>query len=227
MTHTRDAAPDSEARVSVLNPTPWHHDARWRLLIAIIVGAGVVVPVALALNVIYAILLGWSVVALTFCTITWLAIFRMGADETRTHARREIPGEPTVFILLTLAALASLGGIAFLIFRPTNRIADAGVCLLVIISSWMTVQTMHVLRYAREYYATDPGSGMDFHSPDKPQYSDFAYVAFTVGMSFAVSDTDMNTSRMRRIALGHALLAYLFGTVFVAALVNILASLSG
>jgi len=157
--------------------------------------------------------------------VTWASIGRMTPLQTAGHATREVPGGWTVHLLLTVAALASLAGIVVLILQPPDsRIAAAAGSLLVVVASWATVQTLHALRYAREFYRV--GDGVDFHMAEAPSYADFAYMAFTVGMSFAISDTDLTTPAMRKIALGHALLAYLFGTVFLAALVNILASLS-
>jgi len=204
----------------------WHHDSRWRLLVAVACGIAVAGLVAVVLDPAYSLLLGWSATALAYCLITWVSVGRMNAGETAAHATREVPGAWSVHLLLVFAALASLAGIAVLILKPPNsRLGAAAVSLLVIVASWTTVQTLHALRYAREYYLD--GGGVDFHNPEPPCYVDFAYMAFTVGMSFAVSDTDLTTTSMRKIALWHALLAYLFGTVFLAALVNILASLAG
>ncbi|MCL2736407.1 MAG: DUF1345 domain-containing protein [Propionibacteriaceae bacterium] len=204
----------------------WHHDPRARLILAIVFGVAVAVLVAIILAPAYCVLLGWAAAALLYCLVTWMSVGRMGPAETAAHATIEVPGGWVVHVLLTCAALASLAGIVVLVMNPPDtRLAAAAVSLVVIVASWTTVQTIHALRYAREYYRA--GGGVDFHMPDAPSYIDFAYMGFTVGMSFAISDTDLRSTAMRRIALWHALLAYLFGTVFLAALVNILASLSG
>ena len=68
--------------------------------------------------------------------------------------------------------------------------------------------------------------GIDFHTDTPPAYSDFLYTAFAVGMSYAISDTDLCTTQIRRIALRHAWLSYLFGTVVVAATINLVAGLA-
>jgi uncharacterized membrane protein len=81
------------------------------------------------------------------------------------------------------------------------------------------------LRYARMFCANPHARAIDFHQDAPPRYSDFAYVAFTIGMSFAISDTDLGSSAIRRTALGHALLAYLFGTVIIASAVNLVGGL--
>ncbi len=97
--------------------------------------------------------------------------------------------------------------------------------MLTVALSWALVQTVFALRYAHEYY-TAPVGGIDFKTKDEqPDYQDFAYVAFTVGMTFQVSDTDIQARRIRRTVLRHALLAYLFGAVILAVMVNVIASL--
>ncbi len=94
---------------------------------------------------------------------------------------------------------------------------------LTVVVSWSVVHTVFALRYAREYYST-PVGGIDFKSDDEePDYQDFAYVAFTVGMTFQVSDTDVQARPIRRTVIRHALLAYLFGAVILAVAVNVIA----
>jgi uncharacterized membrane protein len=87
------------------------------------------------------------------------------------------------------------------------------------------VHTVYLLRYARLYYSP-PEGGIDFHG-EAPSYLDFAYLALTIGMTFQVSDTDLMGKRARRLALRHALLSYLFGTVIVATTVSSAAALLG
>jgi uncharacterized membrane protein len=91
--------------------------------------------------------------------------------------------------------------------------------------AWTSVHTVHVLRYARLYYSP-PEGGIDF-GEESPEYGDFAYLAVTIGMCFQVSDTDLTAKRVRRVALHHALLSYLFGTVIVAITVSAVAGLLG
>ncbi len=90
--------------------------------------------------------------------------------------------------------------------------------------SWAAVHTVFTLRYASLYHLE--GGGIDFTEGDRlPDYRDFAYVAFTIGMTFQVSDTDLTSFTIRRTALRHALLAYLFGIVIVAITINVVAGL--
>jgi len=93
-----------------------------------------------------------------------------------------------------------------------------------VILAWLAVHTVFTLRYARLYYGGEPG-GIDFHDADPPDYIDFAYVSFTLGMTFQTSDTDFTVKAVRRTALRHALISYLFGAVILAVVINIVASL--
>ncbi len=90
--------------------------------------------------------------------------------------------------------------------------------------SWSLLHTVFTLRYARSFYSK-PEGGIDFNEDDPPTYLDFAYLALTIGMTFQVSDTDLTTKRIRRIALVHAAFSYLFGAVIVGLVINVVASL--
>jgi uncharacterized membrane protein len=104
-----------------------------------------------------------------------------------------------------------------------QRVLLTIVAIATVLLSWTLVHTIFALRYAHLYYGDVPG-GIDFKSPDEPPaYADFAYVAFTVGMTFQISDTDIQLAVIRRVVLRHALLSYLFGTVIVASAINVIA----
>jgi uncharacterized membrane protein len=136
---------------------------------------------------------------------------------------------PTSVLLLS-ASVASLVGVGFDLVKANQAHTGGRVMLtlaavLTVASSWTLVQTVFALRYAHEYY-TPPIGGIDFKTHDEqPDYQDFAYVAVTVGMTFQVSDTDIQARRTRRTVIRHALLAYLFGAVILAVVVNVIASL--
>jgi uncharacterized membrane protein len=107
-----------------------------------------------------------------------------------------------------------------------DAVAVAAVVLAVVdtILSWALVNTVFALKYARLHYAGGDG-GIAFHQGEPPAYGDFAYVAFTIGMSFAVPETPLASTRIRKVGLGHALLSYLFGTVLIAVAVSLLTNL--
>ncbi len=106
-----------------------------------------------------------------------------------------------------------------------SGVIDAAVGTAVVATSWVLVHTMFTLRYAKLYYERQVG-GIDFNQSAEPAYQDFAYLAFTIGMTYQVSDTDLQTSAMRLTALRHGLLAFLFGTVIVATTINLVVQLA-
>jgi uncharacterized membrane protein len=127
-----------------------------------------------------------------------------------------------------VAALVAVGYILIQASSAKGSRQDALAALGVfsVVLSWLAVHTLFSLRYARLYYIGRPG-GIDFNQESlDPRYLDFAYVAFTIGMTFQVSDTDLRTPTIRATALRQALLAYLFGVVFLGATINLIASLA-
>ena len=176
-------------------------------------------------------LVGWDALALTYVCLTWWRIGPLDAEQTRRRATRHDPTRTISYTLLLAAALASLAAVGVVLFHATNskgtteflRVA-LGVGSVVI--SWALVHTTFTLHYARSYYNDHGGAGIDFNQSQPPSYSDFAYLAFTIGMSFQVSDTALTSTAMRRIALFHGLISFLLGTAIVAATVNLIAGLS-
>ena len=175
----------------------------------------------------FSLLIGWDALALTYTVWTWTVIWPFDAMQTASHAEFEEPGREAVFVLVLSGALASLVGVAVLLAnaRPDHLASVApAVAVASVAISWVAVHTLFALTYARIYFAEKPVGGVDFNSDQPPRYSDFGYVAYTVGMSFAISDTNLTSSRMRATALKHALLSYVFGSVIVASVVNLIAS---
>jgi len=177
----------------------------------------------------YAPAVGWDGAAITLLVWTWLTIWPMNADEASAHATREDPGRAASDVLLLSAAVASLAAVGFFLLQassakpPTQDILAAlGVGTVAL--SWFVVHTVFTLRYAMLYY-TGPDGGVDFNQSAAPRYGDFAYLAFTIGMTFQVSDTDLQTPTIRATALRHALLSYLFGAVILATTINLVAGL--
>ncbi len=173
---------------------------------------------------------GWAAAAATFDLWVWLAVAPMDAAQTRRHASQEDPSRASTDVLMLIAAVASLGAVgAILIAGKDSKglVAGfvAGGALLTVALSWLLIHTLFTLKYARLYYQS-PAGGIDFNQDEDPRYTDFAYVAFTVGMTFQVSDTDLKTHAIRATALRHMLLAYLFGAVILASIINLIAGLS-
>ncbi len=176
----------------------------------------------------YAALAGWDFAAIAYLILVFAAVFPFDAKTTSEHAVHENPGRVLSDVLLLAASLASLFAVGLLIVQSTHaadseRTAAIAAGLGSIIVSWAIVHTTFMLNYARQYYGT-PEGGIDF-GQQKPTYADFAYLAFTIGMTFQVSDTMVQSIALRRTVLKHALLSYVFGTAIIAATINLLAGL--
>ncbi|OBG95442.1 hypothetical protein A5697_24605 [Mycobacterium sp. E3251] len=198
-----------------------------RLFVALIAGTAAAVAIADALGWRFA-LLGWVVAAAVYVAWSWLIIGPMDAQRTARHATREDATRLLADVVIVSASLGSLGGVGYVVAAGTHSgaqaLAAAGVGILAVVASWFAVHTLFTAHYARLYYSDEAG-GIDFHDPHPPRYLDFAYVAFTVGMTFQVSDTEINNSRLRATVLRHALLSYLFGAVILAVTINMVAGL--
>ncbi|NJC72374.1 DUF1345 domain-containing protein [Planosporangium thailandense] len=204
--------------------------ARRRVAVAGAVGVVVAALSPLVLPVALAPLTGWDVAAVTFVLWVWLSIWRLDGQQTARHAEREDPTRAASDAVLLSAAVVSLAAIGFVIVQSGSggglqRGVQIGFGIASVVLSWSVIHTVFTLRYARMYYEGGDG-GIDFHDRAKPRYSDFAYLAFTVGMTFQVSDTEVNASAIRATILRHALLSYLFGTVIIALTINLVAGLT-
>ncbi len=177
-----------------------------------------------------ALLVGWDGAAAVMLAMVWGVVPRLDEDATRSHATREDSSRRAAELVLVAASVASLAAVALDLIKASH---ESGMTKFVLTTaaigtvalSWATVHTVFALRYAHEYY-TPPVGGIDFKTEkETPIYVDFAYVAFTVGMTFQVSDTDIQQRKVRATVLRHALLAYLFGAVIIAVTINVVATL--
>jgi uncharacterized membrane protein len=177
-----------------------------------------------------AALFGADLFALVFVAWVALTVSRMDAAQTERHARAEDDSRTAAEGILLGAGAASLVAVAFTLGQAGRDHAPGrglltALALGSVALAWLSVHTVFILRYARLYY-TPPKGGVDFHD-EEPDYRDFAYLGLTIGMTFQVSDTDLTGKRVRRTALHHALLSYVFGTGIVAVTVSSVAALLG
>jgi uncharacterized membrane protein len=175
------------------------------------------------------ILLGWDVAVTIYLAWTWAAIWRLDPNQAARLAKREDPSVAVAELLLIGAGVAALGAVAFALVKASQAAGGQkayliAVGLLSVVLSWTVVHTIFMLRYSRAYYA-EPTGGIEFNEPEPPTYMDFAYFAFTIGMTFQVSDTNITSKPVRRITLHHALLSYLFGAVLLGLVINVVATL--
>jgi uncharacterized membrane protein len=173
------------------------------------------------------VLSGWIVAAATFVARVWYRINRLDGAGTKAVALSEDASRASAHIMVIGASVVSLVGVGVTLARASTETGGSKVLLsvaaiLTVMTSWALVHTVFVLRYAHAYYG-HPEGGIDFRSDERPDYHDFAYVSFTIGMTFQISDTDLTSNVLRRLALRHALLSYLFGAVILAATINVAA----
>jgi uncharacterized membrane protein len=210
-------------------PVRGERSAQLEVLVPAAIGAAVAVTAAVLHSPAVGLLLGWDTVAVLY--IGWLAFVLLGRDAEQT-ARRATTTDPNRLatdVALLSAAIASLVTVALVLIRAPHdgsalEFLQVGFGVVSVVVSWAMVHILYTLRYAALYYGR-PGGGIDFNSAEPPTYRDFAYLAFTVGMTFQVSDTVLHSTALRRTVLRHALLSYLFGTGILATTVNLVASL--
>ena len=204
---------------------------RTRVLVAAAFGVLAAVIVAWFVPWQLTVLVAWDVTAVLVVVTVWLSIGHFGPEETKQFATREDNTRAGTHLLLLGAALVSLVGVVLAFLKGNSgahpqEVLFEGFGVFTIVCSWVLVHTVFALRYAHVYY-TPPEGGIDYKSKGRedPDYLDFAYTAFTVGMTFQVSDTDITRREMRREVLRHALMSFLFGAVILATMVNVVASL--
>ena len=179
-------------------------------------------------------LLAWDVGLLVFLVLV-AVMFRPSRDSTiDADAAAQQEGEWTVFAITIAATVASFAAIvgefsASKDMPASTRLLHVGLVGVTLLGSWLLTHTVFALRYAHEYYEAKPGGGvvggLAFPGGENPDYWDFFYFSIVLGMTFQVSDVEVETRKMRRLATVHGLLSFLFNTVILALSVNIGAGL--
>ena len=217
-------------------PTPLHRLVGWhaprlrRVVVVATVGLIAFLGALPLLDWELAVVVGWDVAALLFLGAAWHLILGADREQTRRLAMVEDESRRTAGLVTVTACLVSLVAVAFTAAAVRDQRGAAAAAYVVgagltILLSWIVLNTLYALRYADIHYRS--GSVVDFGSEghDEPDYRDFAYLSFTIGMCYQVSDQQLRTRHVRRTVLGHALLAYLFGVVIIAATINLVGGL--
>lgn len=208
----------------------WHESERVRATIAASVGL-IALAVGLAVTVWeLAILIAWIATCATLLAWTWGEIWRLGPEQTAQVATREDDSRTATRMIVVGAAALSLAAVVIGLRRASAaaqplRATLITVAMLTVVASWCTVHSLFMLRYAHLFYRGNQPGGIEFPGRDAPSYRDFAYLGFTVGMTFQVSDTAIDDREIRATVLRHAVVSYLFGTAIIAATINVLAGL--
>jgi uncharacterized membrane protein len=175
------------------------------------------------------VLIAWEVAAGGFLLRVWRDVLPQDATATARHASVEDGSRLVADLTLVGASLASLVAVVLILLKAAQvhgprKALLTGIGILGVAISWAVVHTVFTLTYGHMYYGGEEG-GIEFPGGDPPSYRDFAYLAFTIGMCYQVSDTDIRSRRIRATALRHSLLAYVLGTAVIALTINAVAGL--
>jgi uncharacterized membrane protein len=176
------------------------------------------------------LLVAWDVaVALYLAAVLHLAA-TAGPHQIRRQARLQDEGQVAILVLTAAAALASLGAIIALLSSTSSagrQPTDLVLATITIVISWAFTHNMFALHYAHEYYAENGGKGGGMSFPganEDPDYWDFLYFSFVIGMCAQVSDVTVTCKSIRRTVLAHSVVSFVFNAALLALTVNIAAS---
>jgi uncharacterized membrane protein len=176
------------------------------------------------------VLIGWVATAALLLVWVWLEIGRLDALRTAQVATREDDSRAAARSVLVASSVMSLIAVVAALHRASTatfrlELVLTAASLIAVVLSWLVVNTVFVLRYAHLYYGGSKAGGVEFPGGQAPCYRDFAYLGFTVGMTFQVSDTTVSDPTIRATVLRHALLAFLFNVAIIATTINVIARL--
>ena len=174
-----------------------------------------------------AVLVGWLALSASLLGWIWYEVAGCDAEHTRLRSTIEDTTHLTANAVVVAASTVSLVAVAFGLAKARHVGHDLQVVMTVcavaaVVLSWLVVHSMFTLRFAHEYYRGEP-RGLVFPGGEEPDYVDFAYFAFTNGMAFAVSDVQIASRSIRRVALRQQFISYLFGAVIVGLAINVMA----
>ena len=201
--------------------------AGWSAAAGLVAGGGI----ALVTQWQASLLVGFDVATLCFTLLLWIDIRGLDHGGTQAMIRADDASAGLIGSVVGVACVAglvaeSLGLIEAEHLHDAGRAGLIVLALLAVVSGWVTVHSVYTLHYARLYFEDDR-HGIDFNGDDPPDLGDFAYFAFTVGMTYQVSDTNLTDRRIRRAVTRHALVSFLFGTVIIGTTINVMAGLVG
>lgn len=208
---------------------PWHRFHRYPRLTAC-TAIFVVLTIALVfggLSPVLGVLLAFDLAALIFLAATLYMILHADERSLRQRARRE--DQSYWGFLLSSAAVSVIAVVALAIELHASRsggLLEVALAASSLLLAWLFMNTIFALHYAHEFYGDrgGKGSGLDFPGTREPDYWDFVYFAFVIGMTFQVSDVQISERQIRRVALAHAVIAFFFNVIIIALSVNVVAS---
>lgn len=179
------------------------------------------------------IMFGWDVFCVVLNTLHWYMFFHTSSAETHLKAKMQDETRGEIFVIVVVSTFAGLLAVILLLINKDIEPLDLIIAIFGMFLSWFLVHTTFTMRYAHLYYgdkqkekSEKDGSGLEFPGNDEPDFIDFAYFSFVLGMTFQVSDVEISNREIRRLSLLHSLIAFIFNTVIVALTINALAGLS-
>lgn len=214
-------------------------DARHRVAISLIIATAVWFGLRGRVQISTQSIMTWDAFALCVLVLAWLTIITTPPDKLRARAQRQDLSHIVIFIFVLVAACAGLFAVGFLFFNKTvvvqrsHFIGHLLMSLVAVVCSWALVHTVFGLRYAHTYYGDPDGprgpkphaGGLVFPGNREPDYMDFAYFSFVIGMTFQVSDVVITSRDFRKLVLVHAMLSFGFNTIILALTLNTVSAL--
>jgi uncharacterized membrane protein len=213
---------------------PWivRLSALQRLAIALLVAGAALLTLDVWFSAQLSALASWDVGALCYLGLDWLLIARSDEKLTRLRTQYADPSRHVIFLLVVTAACASLVAIGFIVgdireLSSWPRVGRITLSVAALLLSWLLIQTLFAFHYARLYYSQPPGQkthhrGLRFPDDEEPDYLDFAYYSFVVGMTSQVSDVAVLSRQMRRLTMIHGVLSFIYNIAVLAMSVNII-----
>lgn len=175
-----------------------------------------------------ALLSGWLAGCLVYLVIVWWGVGRLDSAQTQLRASSLDPGSAALYSLIVAISWVSLVGVLLVTDSIKTHVGLArglhiGLALATLATSWLLIQTVFALRYARRYHSEN-ARGLLFPGEAEPTYLDFAYFAAVIGMTSQVADVAITHSTMRRMVLLHGLVSFSFNLMVLALTLNLVAS---
>lgn len=202
--------------------------AHIRLMIAAVVG--IAVGLFMPATPIARILIGWDVGVLIYLVAAaYVMAHCESVSQMERNAARQDEGAFAVLILTVAAALASLGAIfaelAVIERSDPHYSVYSVLAIITVVLSWAFTHTIFALHYAHDYYGSGRKGGLAFPEDKQPDYWDFVYFSFVIGMTFQVSDVAVTEKKIRRLVVAHGMVAFFFSTAIIAMTVNLAAGI--
>lgn len=198
--------------------------ARPRTFIALAIGLASLLFLPPSWRLATHLLVAWDIFIAIYMALAYVTVFSCGTDYIRRQAAAQDDGRFFILITTGLGAFASIAAIVLELGIKPQQTPQLALAVITIVLSWATIHTTFALHYAHDYYRGTKAGGLAFPGDDEPDYWDFVYFSFVIGMTAQVSDVGITNKIIRRTAAAHGVISFIFNTALVALMVNIAAS---